>query len=86
MRADFGYLAGMKHLGQKLAPFAIVGIVAACNAVAWNVERAGTRSFALWSMLPTLVLADAGLEKFGGDSVAETARNARAYLEHLAIR
>jgi chorismate synthase len=33
-----------------------------------------------------LVLADAALEKFGGDSVAETARNARAYLEHLAIR
>lgn len=60
MRADFGYLAGMKHLGQKLAPFAIVGIVAACNAVAWNVERAGTRSFALWSMLPTLVLAAVG--------------------------
>jgi len=33
-----------------------------------------------------LVLADAALEKFGGDSVAETARNARGYLEHLAIR
>ena len=33
-----------------------------------------------------LVLADAALEKFGGDSVAETARNARAYLDHLAIR
>jgi chorismate synthase len=33
-----------------------------------------------------LVLADAALEKFGGDSVAESARNARTYLEHLAIR
>jgi chorismate synthase len=33
-----------------------------------------------------LVLADAALEKFGGDSVAETARNARGYLEHLRIR
>ena len=33
-----------------------------------------------------LVLADAALEKFGGDSVAETARNARTYLENLAIR
>jgi chorismate synthase len=33
-----------------------------------------------------LVLADAALEKFGGDSVTETARNARTYLEHLAIR
>jgi chorismate synthase len=33
-----------------------------------------------------LVLADAALEKFGGDSVAETARNVRGYLEHLRIR
>ena len=33
-----------------------------------------------------LVLADATLEKFGGDSVAETARNARAYLDNLAVR
>ena len=33
-----------------------------------------------------LVLADAALEKFGGDSVAETARNVRGYLEHLTIR
>jgi len=33
-----------------------------------------------------LVLADAALEKFGGDSVAETARNARAYLEALVVR
>ena len=33
-----------------------------------------------------LVLANAALEKFGGDSVVETARNARTYLEHLAIR
>jgi len=33
-----------------------------------------------------LVLADAVLEKFGGDSVAETARNAEAYLKALVIR
>ncbi|HXV92906.1 MAG TPA: chorismate synthase [Pseudonocardia sp.] len=30
-----------------------------------------------------LVLADAALEKFGGDSLAETRRNARAYLEAI---
>jgi chorismate synthase len=30
-----------------------------------------------------LVLADAALEKFGGDSVIETARNHRAYLDAL---
>ncbi|MFC8855204.1 chorismate synthase [Streptomyces sp. NPDC057144] len=33
-----------------------------------------------------LVLADAALEKFGGDSVPETARNHRAYLSHLTVR
>ena len=33
-----------------------------------------------------LVLADALLEKFGGDSVTETARNVTSYLEHLTVR
>ncbi|GAA3111777.1 hypothetical protein GCM10020254_67440 [Streptomyces goshikiensis] len=33
-----------------------------------------------------LVLADAVVEKFGGDSVEETRRNVRSYLEHLRIR
>jgi chorismate synthase len=33
-----------------------------------------------------LTLADAALEKFGGDSVAETARNAAAYLANLPVR
>ncbi len=33
-----------------------------------------------------LVLADAVVEKFGGDSVPETRRNAQAYLENLAVR
>lgn len=33
-----------------------------------------------------LVVADAVLEKFGGDSVAETRRNVQGYLENLAIK
>jgi chorismate synthase len=33
-----------------------------------------------------LVLADAALEKFGGDSAAETRRNLEGYLKHLADR
>lgn len=33
-----------------------------------------------------LVLADAALEKFGGDSVAETARNCQSYLANLVYR
>ncbi|MFI5766228.1 chorismate synthase [Streptomyces sp. NPDC051563] len=36
--------------------------------------------------MTALVLAHAALEKFGGDSVAETARNHRGYLDHLAVR
>jgi chorismate synthase len=33
-----------------------------------------------------LVLAQAALEKFGGDSVAETARNVRGYLDALVVK
>ena len=33
-----------------------------------------------------LVLAECALEKFGGDSVTETRRNAQAYLDRLAAR
>jgi chorismate synthase len=33
-----------------------------------------------------LVLAEAVLEKFGGDSLAETRRNVQAYLDRLADR
>ena len=33
-----------------------------------------------------LVLADAVMEKFGGDSVTETRRNLQGYLDALAIR
>ena len=33
-----------------------------------------------------LVVADAALEKFGGDSVEETRRNCESYLKSLTIR
>jgi len=33
----------------------------------------------------SLVLADAVIEKFGGDSIDETRRNLRSYIEHLAF-
>jgi len=36
--------------------------------------------------MAALVVADAALEKFGGDSVAETRRNLTSYLETLVIR
>jgi chorismate synthase len=36
--------------------------------------------------MAALVLADAALEKFGGDSVAETRRNWRSYLDDVEAR
>ena len=36
--------------------------------------------------MAALVIADAAIEKFGGDSVAETRRNLTGYLETLAFR
>jgi len=36
--------------------------------------------------MTALVLADAALEKFGGDSAEETARNARGYLSSLPVK
>ena len=33
-----------------------------------------------------LVIAEAAIEKFGGDSVPETARNLQGYLDSLTIR
>jgi chorismate synthase len=36
--------------------------------------------------MAALVIADAALEKFGGDSVTETRRNVAGYLESLVIR
>ena len=36
--------------------------------------------------LVVLVLADAVLEKFGGDSLGETRRNVQAYLENVRYR
>jgi chorismate synthase len=36
--------------------------------------------------MAALVLAEAVLEKFGGDSVSETRRNYRSYLDNLRFK
>jgi chorismate synthase len=36
--------------------------------------------------MTALILADVMLEKFGGDTVTEAARNAEAYLKAMVIR
>jgi chorismate synthase len=35
--------------------------------------------------MAALVLADAAIEKFGGDSVAEARRNLRGYLDSMVV-
>jgi chorismate synthase len=44
------------------------------------------RGSVVMEAMVALVLADAVLEKFGGDSVPETRRNVQSYLDALQIR
>ena len=44
------------------------------------------RGSVVMEAMVALVLADAVLEKFGGDSVTETRRNAQSYLDSLRYR
>jgi chorismate synthase len=44
------------------------------------------RASVVMEAMVALVLADAALEKFGGDSLPETRRNAQAYLDSLTFR
>ncbi|HEX5119340.1 MAG TPA: chorismate synthase [Pseudonocardiaceae bacterium] len=76
--------AAMKPISTIPRALSTVDVVTGEAAVAINqrsdvcaVPAAGVVAEAM----AALVLADATLEKFGGDSVAETARNARAYVE-----
>ena len=50
----------MPNAGRNVAPFLVMLIVAAGQALAWNVERAGTLSFTLWAIGPSVVLAALG--------------------------
>jgi chorismate synthase len=81
--------AAMKPISTIPRPLATVDVRTGEAAKAINqrsdvcaVPAAGVVAEAMVA----LVVADAVLEKFGGDSVAETARNARAYLDSLVIR
>jgi chorismate synthase len=80
--------AAMKPISTVPRALATVDVATGEPAVAINqrsdvcaVPAAGVVAEAMVA----LVLAEAALEKFGGDSVAETARNARAYLDALVV-
>jgi chorismate synthase len=81
--------AAMKPISTIPRPLATVDVRTGAAAKAINqrsdvcsVPAAGVVAEAMVA----LVVADAVLEKFGGDSVVEAARNARAYLDNLVVR
>ncbi|MBX6389572.1 MAG: chorismate synthase [Frankia sp.] len=81
--------AAMKPISTLSRPLSTVDVATGETAVAiaqrsdvCAVPAAGVVAEAMVA----LVLADAALEKFGGDSVEETRRNYEAYLKSLALR
>jgi chorismate synthase len=81
--------AAMKPISTVPRALQTVDVTTGEPAVAINQRSdacAVPRGSVVMEAMAALVLADAALEKFGGDSVAETRRNAQAYLDSLAIR
>ncbi|SFL16452.1 chorismate synthase [Geodermatophilus ruber] len=81
--------AAMKPISTVPRALATVDVATREPAVAINQRSdaiAVPRGAVVMEAMVALVLADAVLEKFGGDSLAETRRNAQAYLDSLAIR
>jgi chorismate synthase len=79
----------MKPISTLMRPLGTVDVATgeAASAVAErsDVTAAPAMGVIAEAML-AIVLADAFLEKFGGDAVAETKRNYDAYLSHVAAR
>ena len=81
--------AAMKPISTVPRALATVDTATLEPAVAINQRSdacAVPRGSVVMEAMVALVLADAVLEKFGGDSVTETRRNARAYLDALPLR
>jgi chorismate synthase len=81
--------AAMKPISTVPRALATIDTATLEPAVAINQRSdacAVPRGSVVMEAMVALVLADAVLEKFGGDSVAETRRNAQAYLDALPIR
>ena len=81
--------AAMKPISTVPRALATVDTATLEPAVAINQRSdacAVPRGSVVMEAMVALVLADAVLEKFGGDSVTETRRNAQAYLDALPIR
>jgi chorismate synthase len=79
----------MKPLATLMKPLRSVDLSTMTEALA-TVERSDVCAVpaagVVGEAMVGLVLADAFLEKFGGDSVAELARNVEGYLQHVRQR
>jgi chorismate synthase len=81
--------AAMKPISTVPRALATIDTATGDPAVAINQRSdacAVPRGSVVMEAMVALVLADAVLEKFGGDSVAETRRNVRGYLDALPYR
>jgi chorismate synthase len=81
--------AAMKPISTVPRALATVDVASGEAAVAINQRSdacAVPRGSVVMEAMVALVLADAVLEKFGGDSVAETRRNVQSYLDAQVIR
>jgi chorismate synthase len=81
--------AAMKPISTVPRALATVDVSTGEPAVAINQRSdacAVPRGSVVMEAMVALVLADAVLEKFGGDSVAETRRNVQSYLDSLPFR
>lgn len=79
----------MKPISTLMRPLGTVDMATGAAAKA-TAERSDVTAVPAMGVIAeamaALVLADAMLEKFGGDSLAEVQRNLNAYLSHLAAR
>ncbi len=79
----------MKPISTLMRPLGTVDMATGAAAKA-TAERSDVTAVPAMGVIAeamaALVLADAMLEKFGGDSLAEVQRNLDAYLSHLAAR
>ena len=81
--------AAMKPISTVPRALATIDVATGEPAVAINQRSdacAVPRGSVVMEAMVALVLADAVLEKFGGDSVPETRRNVAAYLDALHVR
>ena len=79
----------MKPISTLMRPLGTVDVATGASAAA-TAERSDVTAVPAMGVIAeamaALVLADAMLEKFGGDSLAELQRNLDGYLSHIAAR